>query len=50
VGTRLVVSCLISPFGGGRVVGMYLRTTLRGNKDGSVVRYVQLPHNRRVEG
>jgi transposase len=29
---------------------MYLRTTQRRNKDGSVVRYVQLAHNRRVEG
>jgi hypothetical protein len=29
---------------------MYLRTTRRQNKDGSVVRYVQLAHNRRVEG
>src|SRR2546421_5484285 len=27
---------------------MYLRTTQRRNKDGSVVRYVQLAHNRRV--
>jgi len=31
-------------------VGMYLRTTQRRNADGSVVRYVQLAHNRRVEG
>ncbi len=29
---------------------MYLRTTARRNADGSVVRYVQLAHNRRVEG
>jgi hypothetical protein len=29
---------------------MYLRTTSRRNTDGSVVRYVQLAHNRRVEG
>ena len=29
---------------------MYLRTTQRRNKDGSTVRYVQLAHNRRVEG
>ncbi|MGH2765963.1 MAG: IS1634 family transposase [Actinomycetota bacterium] len=29
---------------------MYLRSTQRRNKDGSVVRYVQLAHNRRVEG
>jgi transposase len=29
---------------------MYLRTTARRNKDGSVVRYVQLAHNHRVEG
>jgi Transposase DDE domain len=28
-------------------LGMYLRTTQRRNKDGSVVRYVQLAHNRR---
>jgi hypothetical protein len=32
------------------VVGMYLRTTQRRNTDGSVVRYVQLAHNRRVDG
>jgi hypothetical protein len=31
-------------------VGMYLRTTSRRNADGSVVRYVKLAHNRRVEG
>jgi transposase len=31
-------------------VGMYLRTTARRNRDGSVVRYVQVAHNRRVEG
>src|SRR5580658_158722 len=30
-----------------RIAGMYLRTTQRKNKDGSVVRYVQLAHNRR---
>lgn len=29
---------------------MYLRTTQRRNKDGSVVRYLQLAHNRRVGG
>jgi transposase len=29
---------------------MYLRTTQRRNSDGSIVRYVQLAHNRRVEG
>jgi len=29
---------------------MYLRTTQRRNKDGSVVRYVQVAHNRKVEG
>ncbi len=29
---------------------MYLRTTSRRNSDGSTVRYVQLAHNRRVEG
>ena len=27
-------------------MGMYLRTTQRKNKDGSVVRYYQLAHNR----
>jgi transposase len=29
---------------------MYVRTTRRQNRDGSVVRYVQVAHNRRVEG
>ena len=29
---------------------MYLRTTARRNRDGSTVRYVQVAHNRRVEG
>jgi hypothetical protein len=29
---------------------MYLRTTQRSNKDGSLVRYVQLAHNERVGG
>ena len=29
---------------------MYLRTTQRRNRDGSTVRYVQVAHNRRVEG
>ena len=29
---------------------MYLRTTQRRNKNGSTVRYVQLAHNRRVDG
>ncbi len=29
---------------------MYLRSTQRRNRDGSVVRYVQVAHNRRVEG
>src|SRR6266498_3990553 len=32
------------------VVGMYLRFTSRANTDGSVVRYVALAHNRRVDG
>ena len=31
-------------------MGMYLRTTQRKNGDGSIVRYVQLAHNRRVDG
>ncbi|HEY9414062.1 MAG TPA: IS1634 family transposase [Pseudonocardia sp.] len=34
----------------GRLVGMYLRATQRKNRDGTVVRYVQLAHNRRVDG
>jgi hypothetical protein len=29
---------------------MYMRTTQRRNRDGSVVRYVQVAHNRRVDG
>jgi len=29
---------------------MYLRATQRRNRDGSVIRYVQLAHNRRVDG
>ena len=29
---------------------MYLRTTQRRNKDGTVVRYVQVAHNRKVDG
>jgi len=29
---------------------MYVRTTQRRNRDGSVVRYVQVAHNRRVDG
>ena len=29
---------------------MYLRATQRRNQDGSVVRYLQLAHNRRVDG
>lgn len=29
---------------------MYLRSTQRKNRDGTVVRYVQLAHNRRVDG
>ena len=33
-----------------RLVGMYLRATQRRNRDGSVIRYVQLAHNRRVDG
>lgn len=50
VGTRLAVSGLIGLLDGGRLVGMYLRTTQRKNRDGSRVRYVQLAHNRRVDG
>ena len=29
---------------------MHLRTRQRRNRDGSLVRYVQLAHNRRVDG
>lgn len=32
---------------GGLTVGMYLRETKRTNRDGSVVRYLQLAHNER---
>lgn len=32
------------------LVGMYLRTIQRRNKDGSVARYVQLAHNVRLPG
>ena len=31
-------------------VGMYLRTTRRRNRDGSVVEYLSLAHNHRVDG
>jgi hypothetical protein len=41
---------LITLLVAGRLVGMYLRTTQRKNRDGTVVRYVQLAHNRRVDG
>ncbi len=34
----------------GICVGMYLRTTQRRRKDGSLVRYLQLAHNRRAGG
>jgi len=44
------VSDLITLLVAGRLVGMYLRTTQRKNRDGTVVRYVQLAHNRRVDG
>ncbi len=50
VGTRLAVSRLTCQRGRLFAVGMYLRTTSRRNTDGSTVRYVQLAHNRRVEG
>jgi hypothetical protein len=29
---------------------MYLRTTARRNKDGTLVRYLALAHNRRIDG
>jgi hypothetical protein len=41
---------LVQVGSGGDGVGMYLRSTQRRNADGSVVRYVQLAHSRRVEG
>ncbi len=50
MGTRLAVSRLTCQRSRRLAVGMYLRTTSRRNTDGSVVRYVQLAHNRRVEG
>ena len=50
MGTRLAVSRLITLLFAARLVGMYLRTTQRKNRDGTVVRYVQLAHNRRVDG
>jgi Transposase DDE domain len=50
VGTRFGLVVLLLSGLGGSGVGMYLRTTQRRGKDGSVVRYVQLAHNRRVEG
>ena len=43
-----VVVALAGVLGDG--VGMYVRTTQRRNGDGSVVRYVQVAHNRRVDG
>jgi oligopeptide transport system ATP-binding protein len=49
VGTRLCPqSCICWLFRDG--VGMYLRSTQRKNRDGSIVRYIQLAHNRRVDG
>lgn len=50
MGTRLVVSGLITLAVPGRLVGMYPRARQRKNRDGTVVRYVQLAHNRRVDG
>ena len=44
------MSRLITLLFAARLVGMYLRTTRRKNRDGTVVRYVQLAHNRRVDG
>ena len=50
MGTRLWL-CFLFPSGWhGSRVGMYLRTTQRRRRDGSLVRYVQLAHNRRVGG
>jgi hypothetical protein len=45
-GRRILFLCGLR----GSDVGMYLRTTQRRRKDGSLVRYVQLAHNRRVAG
>ena len=50
VGTRLWGDACVPCGGSAIVVGMYLRTTQRRNTDGSIVRYIQLAHNRRVEG
>ncbi len=46
----LAVSWLVGVWSTVTLVGMYLRVTSRTNADGSVVRYVALAHNRRVEG
>ena len=50
VGTRFDCSFGVVSGVTGRCVGMYLRTTQRWRKDGSLVRYLQLAHNRRVGG
>ena len=50
MGTRFVVSCLIVLVVAALLVGMYSQTTQRRNRDGSVVRYGQVTHNRRVGG
>lgn len=50
MGTRRRPYAIVSSALGGSDVGMYLRTTGRYRKDGSQVRYVQLAHNRRVNG
>ncbi len=46
----LAVSWLVGVWSTVTLVGMYLRVTSRTNADGSVVRYVALAHNRRVDG
>jgi len=46
----MVVVVVVSSGVGGICVGMYLRTTQRRRKDGSLVRYLQLAHNRRAGG
>ena len=41
---------LLFPIFGRLLVGMYLRSTARANKDGSKVRYLALAHNEKVDG
>jgi len=44
------VFCLCSQWSTGTLVVMFLRVTSRTNADGTVVRYLALAHNERVDG